>query len=141
MFAQQFRADCRGVILPYVAITLGVVIGLSALALDASRMMSAQTQLQAAADALALAGATELDRRPDSIIRAEAAIRNLLANPVAAGNGLGEIARVSSVRFLQALPADDDLPITTANLTDDPTLAGYLEVTVQPIAMRAIFPV
>ena len=32
------------------------------------------------------------------------------------------------------------LPITTANLTDDPTLAAYLQVTVKPVTMLTIFP-
>jgi Flp pilus assembly protein TadG len=70
MYARQFWSDDDGVILPYVAITLGVIIVLSALALDGSRLLSVQTQLQNDADALALAGAAELDRRPDSIFRA-----------------------------------------------------------------------
>ena len=140
MFAKQLWDDSDGVILPYVAITLGVVIGLSALALDGSRLMSLQTQLQSGADALALAGAAELDRRPDSIIRAEAAIRNLLANPVA-GAGIGQTAQVSSIEFLRSLPLQDDLPITTRNLTDDPTLAAYVEVTAKPIAIQPIFGV
>ena len=46
---------------------LGTIIGLSALAFSASRLMDVETQLQKAADALALAGAAEFDRRPDSI--------------------------------------------------------------------------
>src|SRR6516164_1156955 len=104
--ARKFWSDSDGVILPYVAITLGVIIGLAALALDGSRLMSLQTQLQSGADALALAGAAELDRRPDSIIRAEAAIRNLLANPVV-GAGIGQTAQVSSIEFLRSLPPQD----------------------------------
>ena len=83
MHVRRLWDDREGVVLPYVAVMLIAIVGLSALALDASRLMSVQTQLQNAADALALAGAAELDRRPDSIIRAEAAIRGLIANPVA----------------------------------------------------------
>ena len=101
--------------------------------------MSVQTQLQNAGDALALAGAAELDRRPDSIIRAEAAIRGLIANPVT-GAGIEQVAEVSRVDFLRSLPPSDDLPITTANLTDDPTLAAYLQITVKPITMLKFFP-
>jgi Flp pilus assembly protein TadG len=67
MSARKLQDDSDGVILPYVAIMLAVIIGLSALAFDASRLMSIQTQLQNGADALTLAGAAELDRRPDSI--------------------------------------------------------------------------
>jgi Flp pilus assembly protein TadG len=138
--ARHLWSDSNGVILPYMAIMLGVIIGLSALALDGSRLMSVQTQLQNGADALALAGAAELDRRPDSIIRARAAIQDLIKNPIS-GVEIGQIAEVSSIDFLQSLPASDDLPITTANLTDDPTLAAYIQVTLKPIDMQMIFPV
>jgi Flp pilus assembly protein TadG len=140
MHLRRIWPDCQGVVLPYFAIMLGVIIGLAALALDGGRMMTVQSQMQSAADALALAGAAELDRRPDSIARAQAAIRDLVTNAVA-GAGAGQNAEVSSVQFLQSLPADDDLPITERNLTDDPTLAAYVQVTVQPITMRTILPV
>ncbi len=55
MSVKQFWRDDDGVILPYVAITLVVIIGLSALGLDGGRLMSLQTQVQNSADALALA--------------------------------------------------------------------------------------
>ncbi|MGB6286577.1 MAG: pilus assembly protein TadG-related protein [Xanthobacteraceae bacterium] len=138
MYARQFWNDDDGIILPYVAIILGVVIGLSALALDGSRLMSVQTQLQNDADALALAGAAELDRRPDSIFRARVAIQGLVKNPIS-GAEIDQIAEVTSIDFLQSLPANDDLPITTANLTNDPTLAAYVQVTLK-IANQMIFP-
>jgi Flp pilus assembly protein TadG len=136
---KRLRDDVDGIILPYVAIMLGVIIGLSGLALEGSRLMSVQTQLQSGADALALAGAVELDRRPDSIIRAQAAIQNLISNAVV-GTGAGEITQVGRVEYLQSLPADD-LPITTRNLTDDPTLAAYVEITVKPVIIQTILPV
>ena len=89
MSAKHLWRDNDGVILPYVAIMLGVIIGLSALALDGSRLMSVQTRLQNAADALALAGAAELDRRPDSIVRARMAVQDLIKNPISGGPGIG----------------------------------------------------
>jgi hypothetical protein len=140
MLAKLVRDDIDGVVLPYVVMTLAVVIGVAALALDGSRLMSVQSQLQNGADALALAGAAELDRKPDSIIRAEAAIRNLLSNPVS-GAGVGQVAQVSSIEFLSSLPADDNLPISTRNITEDPTLAAYVQVSVEPIHLQTIFPV
>jgi Flp pilus assembly protein TadG len=139
MNAKRFWADHDGAVLPYVAIMLIAIIGLAALAIDGSRLMSVQTQLQNAADALALAGAAELDRKPDSIIRARAAIDNLITNPVA-GAGVGQIAQVSNVEFLQSLPVSEDLPITDANLTADPTLAAYVQVSVKPVSMLTLFP-
>ena len=140
MPAKSLWNDNTGVILPYLALMLAVILGLSALALDGSRLMSVQTQLQNGADALALAGAAELDRRPDSIIRAQAAIRQLIANPVA-GAGMDQTVQVSRVDFLQSLPVNDDLPISSDNLTDDPTFAAYVLVTVSPVSLQTIFPV
>jgi Flp pilus assembly protein TadG len=137
--AKKIWQDEDGVVLPYVAITLIAIVGLAALAIDAGRLMSVQTQLQNAADALALAGAAELDRRPDSIVRAQSAIDGLIANPVT-GTGVREVAQVASVDFLQSLPPNDDQPITSNNLTDDPTLAAYLQVTVKPASMLTLFP-
>ena len=104
MRAVNLWHDRRGTVLPYVAMMLAVIIGLAALAIDGSRLMSVQTQLQNAGDALALAGAAELDRRPDSIIRAEAAIRGLIANPVT-GAGIEQVAEVSRVEFLRSIAA------------------------------------
>jgi hypothetical protein len=138
--AKTLRQDEAGVVLPYVAITLIAIIGLAALAIDASRLMSVQTQLQNAADALALAGAAELDRRPDSIVRAEAAISGLISNPVK-GAGVYETAEVASIDFLRSLPPHDDLPITISNITNDPALAGYVRVTVRPAKMLSLFPI
>ena len=140
MSAIQLWRDRDGVVLPYVALMLIAIIGLAALAIDGSRLMSVQTQLQNAADALALAGAAELDRRPDSIIRARAAIDDLIANAIA-GAGTDQAAQVSNVEFLQSLPVRQDLPITDANLTDDPTLAAYVQVTVKPVSLLTLFPV
>jgi Flp pilus assembly protein TadG len=140
MLAKLVRDDVDGVVLPYVIMTLAVVIGVAALALDGSRLMSVQSQLQNGADALALAGAAELDRRPDSIIRAEAAIHNLLNNPVSSA-GAGQVAKVNRIEFLSSLPVDDNLPITTRNVTEDPTLAAYVEVSVEPIHLQTILPV
>jgi Flp pilus assembly protein TadG len=140
MRTKEFWDDCDGAIIPYLALMLAVIIGLSALAMDGSRLMSLQTQLQNGADALALAGAAELDRRPDSIIRAQAAIHNLIVNPVSGAEN-NQAVQVSGIDFLQSLPATDDLPLTSADLTDDPTLAAYVQVTVKPVTMQTIFPV
>ena len=49
--------------------------------------MSLQSQLQKGADALAIAGAAELDRMPDSTGRAVNAINNLITNSSVFGTG------------------------------------------------------
>src|SRR5205809_1854310 len=89
-FAESIKAfwrDTDGVILPYVTMMLVVIVGVSVLTLDGSRYMSLQTQLQNGADALALAGAAELDRTPTAIERATHAINRLITNSSLFGSG------------------------------------------------------
>src|SRR5258708_39989376 len=62
-WASAFWRDTDGLMVPYVAVMLPVLVGFALLALDASRRMSLQTQMQAAADSLALAGARELNKQ------------------------------------------------------------------------------
>ena len=57
------------------------------MALDGGRATSLQSQLQKGADALATAGAAELDRAPNSTTRAVAAINNLVTNSSVFGTG------------------------------------------------------
>src|ERR1700719_2915742 len=102
--------DTRGIILPYVTLMLVAIVGLSVLALDGARIMSLQTQLQNGADALALAGAAELDRMPDAESRAVAAVNNLVANSVLFGGS--DAVRASRIEFFSQLPALDSIPIT-----------------------------
>src|SRR5215468_12767408 len=109
-----FWGDTDGVILPYVTLMLVVIIGVSVLALDGSRYMSLQTQLQNGADALALAGAAELDRLPDARTRAVRAIENLLTN--GAHFGQERRVQVSRVEFYSRLPADDGRPLSEGTL-------------------------
>ena len=61
---------------PYVAVMLPVLVGFALLALDGSRRMSLQTQMQAAADSLALAGARELNKQAGAEARAISAMAN-----------------------------------------------------------------
>src|SRR5436190_8042276 len=149
--------DTKGIILPYVTLMLVVIIGVAVLALDGSRYMSLQTQLQNGADALALAGAAELDRTPTAIERANKAIgfrceansstcqpiaggRGLVSNWSLFGSGSDRNVRVAGIRFLRLLPVHDSDPILPGNVTSDPTQAAFVEVTVKPIALPTILP-
>jgi Flp pilus assembly protein TadG len=136
--ARSFCADTQGLILPYVTMLLIVIIGVSVLALDGARYMSLQTQLQNGADALALAGAAELDRLPDAQTRAIRAIDNLVAN----GTLFGQERRVqvSRVEFYSRLPADDSRPLSEGTLATDGTSARFVAVTVRPIALNTLLP-
>jgi Flp pilus assembly protein TadG len=132
--------DTRGIILPYVTILLVVIIGVSALALDGARYMSLQTQLQNGADALALAGAAELDRLPDAETRAVNAINNLVANSTLFGTGPDRSVRVSRIQFYSRLPENDATPMSEGIAATDATNAGFVAVTVRPMTLGTILP-
>jgi Putative Flp pilus-assembly TadE/G-like len=125
--------DTRGIILPYVTVMLVVIIGVAVLAIDGARYMELQTQLQNGADALALAAAAELDRTPTAIQRAMNAITKF-------GGWSNRNVKVADIKFLSSLPVRDSDPITLGNLTNDPTRAAFVEVTVEPVKMQTILP-
>jgi Flp pilus assembly protein TadG len=137
--ARAFWDDTSGVILPYVTIMLVVIVGLSVLALDGARLMSLQTQLQNGADALALAGAAELDRLPDSETRARTAIERLLTNSTLFGSTNRTIA-VSKIQFYSRLPASDTSPMSAGTLATRPGNARFVLVTVRPVTLPTILP-
>jgi Flp pilus assembly protein TadG len=145
---QAFCRDTDGVILPYVAIMLVVIVGVGVLALDGARYMSLQTQLQQGADALALAAAEELDRLPTSTSRACSAVNNLVTNSTVFGTGTNANVTVSSVQFLSTLPASDNTPITSTLCdcgtntcsSDNSVAARFAVVTVQPVSITSILP-
>ena len=57
---RRFARDERGSVLPIVGLCLTVVLGFAALAIDVGQQAALRTQLQATADAAALAAASEL---------------------------------------------------------------------------------
>src|SRR5262249_45168523 len=137
---KAFWGNTDGVILPYVTVMLVVIVGVSVLALDGSRYMSLQTQLQNGADALALAGAAELDRRRTVIAGSTHAINRVITNSSLLGSGSDRNVRVARINFLRSLPPRDSDPILPGNRTSDPTQAAFVEVTVEPMALRTILP-
>ena len=108
--ARAFWRDEDGIILPYVTVLLVVIVGVAVLAIDGARLMSLQTQLQAGADALALAGAAELDRLPDAETRAMNAMNTLLANSTMFGTGASRNVQISHIEFYSRLPASRRAP-------------------------------
>jgi Flp pilus assembly protein TadG len=139
-FARTFWNDTSGVILPYVTIMLVAIVGLSVLALDGARLMSLQTQMQNGADALALAGAAELDRLPDAETRARTAIEHLLTNSTLLGARASRTISVSNIKFYSRLPANDASPMSVGTLATGPGDARFVSVTVQPVALPTILP-
>lgn len=143
--AARLWRDTDGIILPYATVMLTVFVGMSALAIDATRFMSLQTQLQKAADAAAIAGAAELDRLTTSTTRATRAINNLLIN---SDLFTGQNVQISTIRFLSSLPASDNTAIGSGNVTCSGSCTNaqsvasrFVEVTVTPVTMPTIFPV
>jgi hypothetical protein len=150
--AGAFWRDTNGVILPYVTVMLVAIVGVAVLAVDGSRYTSLQTQLQKGADALALAGAAELDRAPTAITRAVNAIEHLVTNSSVFGTGSSASVEVQRLRFLSALPASDTTAIPTSDVlctattSSNPCTAAnanrarFVEVTVAPVTISTILP-
>jgi hypothetical protein len=132
--------DTSGVILPYVTILLVIIIGAAVLALDGARYMSLQTQLQNGADALALAGAAELDRLPDAQFRAVNAINALLANATFAGTGPNRRIEVANIQFYSRLPDSDAQPMSEGTPASDGTNTRFVMVTVRPVTLATLLP-
>ncbi|MDD9709353.1 pilus assembly protein TadG-related protein [Seohaeicola sp. SP36] len=121
-----FKSD-SGYALVLTLLFMPVFIGMSLLVIDISRGNNAHSDLQAAADALALAGARELDGGVDSIDRALDAMSNV-SNTVSFLGRTDEAAATAltfeidgldspfTVVFLSDLPENDDTPLTQAYL-------------------------
>ena len=139
-FARAVWNDTSGVILPYVTVMLVMIVGLSVLALDGARLMSLQTQLQNGADALALAGAAELDRLPDAETRARTAIQRLLTNSTLFGSRAERTIAVSNIKFYRRLPASDASPMSAGMLATGPANARFVAVTVRPVTLPTLLP-
>ena len=139
-FAKTFWSDTSGIILPYVTLMLVVIVGMAVLAIDGARFMSLQTQLQNGADALALAGAAELDRLPDAEDRAVHAIRSLLANSSLFDAGSNKNVQVAGTQFFSQIPTTDDAPMSAGTVAPDPTHARFVSVTVKPVTFTTILP-
>ena len=164
-FLKAFQKDEGGYVLVLSLILLPVFLGFGLLIIDVGRGNNAHADLQAAADAVALAGARELDGTADAITRAETAMAQLTNNvSMLARQGAGvEIELVYentagnefSVRFLRgipgstpqgepnAIPGDDTTPINAAFLTTwgtaDPALAEYVYVYAQSENLETAF--
>jgi Flp pilus assembly protein TadG len=138
-FSRNLWHDTSGVILPYVTVMLVVIIGLALLAVDGARYQSLQTQMQAAADAAALAGAAELNGQTGARSRATAAINNYLSNQLS-GMGITTAVQHSAPAYYSALPAANQLPSNGTAATDDAD-AHFVLVTITPVTVPTLFPV
>jgi len=131
---RRLACDESGAALIYVSIALTVFMGFAALVIDGSRLYTLDTELQSAADAIALAGAAELDGNVGAIDRAKDAMDNLLENSQTFATGAAAITAYER-RFLSGLPASDADPITSDLVVDEEaagadSLARFVEVRI-----------
>jgi Flp pilus assembly protein TadG len=127
----RLGGDEHGGVAIYVALVSVIMLGFGALVVDLGRLYTLQTELQNAADAAALAGAAELDGSPTAITRARLAAKTaLITNRQTFATGGANVAITDNdIRFLSVLPASDDNPVTNSELTTDPAVARFIEVT------------
>ncbi|MCL7464648.1 pilus assembly protein TadG-related protein [Phaeovulum sp. NW3] len=120
MTGRFFRNE-SGYALALTLIMLPAFMGLALLIIDLGRGNNAHSDHAAAADALALAGARELDGGVDAIVRAKAAMEEI-TNSVSFLGIVGDDVHIDlaysaetggdfRVEFLTAIPVSDDLPL------------------------------
>jgi hypothetical protein len=133
--------DTDGLMVPYVAVMLPVLVGFALLALDGSRRMSLQTQMQAAADGLALAGARELNKQTGAEARAISAMANAHAVTKSSntlfGAGSSPNLDYTFVFYSSLSPASDGIGGSTASGDAD---AKYVAVRIIPQTWSTILP-
>ena len=126
---------------PYVAVMLPVLVGFALLALDASRRMSLQTQMQAAADSLALAGARELNKQAGAESRAISAMANAHAATQSSNTlfGVGSSPTLDyTFAFYSTLSAaSDGIGGSVASGDSD---AKYVAVKITPQTFSTVLP-
>ncbi|HEY6732805.1 MAG TPA: Tad domain-containing protein [Roseiarcus sp.] len=133
--------DTDGLMVPYVAVMLPVLVGFALLALDGSRRMSLQTQMQAAADSLALAGARELNKQAGAESRAISAMANAHAATKSSntlfGAGSSPILDYTFVFYSSLSAASEGIGGSGASGDSD---AKYVAVKITPQTWSTVLP-
>ena len=141
----NFARDTSGAVAPLFATALIVLVSSGALAWDVSRGYAMRAELEAAADAAALAGATQLDGQTDAITRATTAAQGALvqndkrmgdtyeANVITSTSG-------DSIQFLTNLtdPRSGTPDATGSALTATDSKAQFIEITLAPRSMGLV---
>lgn len=132
--ARGFIRGDEGAVAPLVALSIIGLVGMGALAWDVSRAFALRGELDAAVDAAAIAGATQLDLASDAITRATAAAQgSLVTNSQRLANAQeGSVAvDANDIRFLTSLSP-------SRVYTTDPTLANFIEINLTPRSLGLI---
>ncbi|MDB2437950.1 Tad domain-containing protein [Hellea sp.] len=139
-FFKSFAKNTGGSVAIWAAFSTPVLVGGAALSVDASRLYNMDNEMQSASDALARAGAAELDQRSDSLERSKRAIQNLVSNDQKfSKDGNGQV-EIDTIRFLKSLPNNDYDDIQNSNITYSPAEAKYVEVKVKSESVATLFP-
>ena len=153
---RRFWNDHRGYVIALTLIAMPMLLGFSLLIIDVGRSSNLHTDLQNAVDAMALAGARELDGRDDAISRAQTSIEKIANSAAFSGGGAGmslgshitvayhagnDAGSTVTVLFLKSIPANDDTPIPSSMQTTTASEASYAWVIAKPQAMQTIFPI
>lgn len=125
-----------GAAMIYVTVIATALFGFAALAIDFSTTYTTHTQARAAAEAAAIAGASQLDGTSDAITRATNAVQAtpLVQNEQNFAQGGGGNIAIASIRFLDGLPAGtpglpENPSVLDSFVTVDPLEARFIEVT------------
>ena len=135
----RLRENHSGTFAVWGAMLLPVLMGGAAFGVDASKLYNMDHDLQAGADALARAGASELDRAPDSLTRATRAVQLMVRNEHKFGVRAGQV-KVERIRFLKGLPERADMAIGADYDTNDPAEARFIHVELKPESVGTFFP-
>ena len=124
---------------------LTAIAGMMALAMDLGKAWNLETELQHAADACALAGATQLDESTDARVRAIEACTNAVSKLIDneqkfASDGLGADVTFDTKKTFDADGKSENrdikfytsLPIATSPEATTDTEAKYIEANVYP---------
>jgi Flp pilus assembly protein TadG len=137
-FQRVLWRDTRGAVLIYVTVGLTVLLGGAALVIDAGRLYTMNSELQAAADAFALTCAAELDRTADSEVRAGLAVANLVTNSDTYSTTATSNVVAGTPVFLSFLPADS-AALSTATVSTDPSETRFCQITVNAKSIDTYF--
>jgi hypothetical protein len=131
----NFARDTSGAVAPLFATALIGLVSAGALAWDISRGYAMKAELEAAVDAAALAGATQLDGQSDSITRATTADAGaLVQNSKRMGDTYeANVVTASSGDTIQYLT-----DLTSRTVTTDGAQAQFIEITLAPRPMGLI---
>jgi len=137
---KSFLKNSTGSVAVWAAFSTPVLVGGAALSVDASRLYNMDNDLQSASDALARAGAAELDQRSDSLLRAKRAVQNLVSNDQKFSKDGKNAVQIDTIRFLKSIPAQDHQTVESSDVTYNPSEAKYVEIKVKPETVSTLFP-